>query len=256
MVREFAIELVRGAGQILRDGLQAEREIDYKGTFDLVTNIDRASESFILAAIRSQFPDHAILAEESGADPRQSRYTWVIDPVDGTTNYAHGLPYFSVTIALLDAGEPVLGVTYDPIADALFVGERGRGASRNTVPLRVSAVPVLLRSLVSTGFPYDFATNPENNTPEFVRIHRRVQGVRRMGSAALDLALVAAGQMEAHWERRLNIWDAAAGVVLVREAGGTVTDWSGAEWQPGATTLLATNGHIHEEILAVLNTDE
>jgi myo-inositol-1(or 4)-monophosphatase len=176
----------------------------------------------------------------------------VIDPLDGTNNFAHGVPHFSVSIALLMDGQPHLGVVLNPLSGECFVAEHGRGAYLGEQQLQVSAVGTLARSLLSTGFSYDYATQTHNNLAEFDRVQRGTQGVRRMGSAALDLCFVGAGRFEAHWEYRLSAWDSAAGALVVAEAGGELTDLAGAAWHPFSPSLVASNRHIHRELLATL----
>ena len=252
MFREPAIDLARRAGALLLDGLTRARRVERKSATELVTDVDRASEALLVAGLRESFPDHTIIGEEGGGVQRASAYTWVVDPIDGTNNYAHGFPFFCVTLALLHEGEPILGVTFDPLRDELFVAEAGRGAWCNGQPLRVAETPTLSEALVSTGFPYNFASEPANNAREFVRVHERVQGVRRAGAAALDLAYVAMGRLDAHWELRLQPWDAAAGALLVREAGGRVSDWSGAHWTTHSASLVAANPAIQQELVQLL----
>lgn len=248
----FTIDLARRAGAVLRNGATKPRQIDHKGPFDLVTDIDRASEALIVAAIRERFPDHTILAEEGGGIEQDSPWSWIIDPLDGTNNYAHQFPFYSVSLGLLHEREPYLGVIFDPVRDELFTAERGAGAKLNGTPMHVSPASTLRDSLLSTGFPYDFATNPVNNAAEFARVHRYVHGIRRAGSAALDLAYVACGRLEAHWEFWLKPWDSAAGALLVLEAGGTITTSNGAPWTPWSTSMVASNGLVHAELVTVL----
>lgn len=250
---DFTISLARQAGALLLDGLTRPRQVELKGPFDLVTNIDRASEALIVGAIRDQFPDHTVIAEEGGGVEHDSGWTWLIDPLDGTSNYAHGFPYFSVSLALLKDRVPFLGAVYDPGRDELFAAELGRGAWCNDRPIHVSSTPILASALVSTGFPYTFATDQDNNAAEFIRVHSRVRGIRRAGSAALDLCYVAISRLDAHWELRLKPWDSAAGALIVQEAGGRLSELSGEPWTPWSTDMLASNGHIHDEIRQVLN---
>jgi myo-inositol-1(or 4)-monophosphatase len=250
---DFAIDLARRAGILLLSMFESQRAVELKSPFELVTDADHASEALILAAISQQFPDHAIVAEESGGAASDHGYTWLIDPLDGTNNYVHGFPVFSVSLALLQGGEPLLGAIYDPTRDELFSAERGQGARCNGRRIRVSTVETLAAGLIATGFPYDYATNPDNNTREFSALAGRVQGVRRPGSAALDLAYVAMGRLDAYWELRLKPWDSAAGALLVGEAGGRLSDWRGDPWTPWADRLLASNGHIHDEIIQALH---
>jgi myo-inositol-1(or 4)-monophosphatase len=251
-MRSFAIDIARQAGALLLAGLETRPAAELKSAYEVVTEVDRASEALIVDAIRRAYPEHGILAEEGSGYERNSPYRWVIDPLDGTNNYAHGFPFFSVSIALVEGQQPVLGVILDPLRDELFVAERGGGAECNGRPLRVSSTATLSAALLSTGFPYDFGTAIENNALQFSRIQSRSQGVRRPGSAALDLAYVAAGRLDAHWELRLNPWDSAAGALLVAEAGGRLSTWAGDPWTPWSDRLIASNGHIHNELIAVL----
>lgn len=249
---DFTIALAQQAGAILRDYAGRPHNTGRKSAFELVTDADRASEAHIVTAIHQQFPDHAILAEEGSGVERDSAWQWLVDPLDGTNNFAHGFPYYCVSLALLHEGRPFIGVVFDPNRGELFAAERGKGATCNGVPIRVSAAPTLGDALLSTGFPYDFATNPHNNVAEFARVHRHVQGIRRAGAAALDLANVAYGRLEAHWELGLQPWDGAAGALLVLEAGGHVTDREGQAWTPWSPSMVASNGHIHTELLSIL----
>ena len=249
---EFAIDLARRAGVLLLSMFEGQRDVRLKSPFELVTDADHASEALVVSAIRRQYPDHAIVAEESGGVAAEAGYTWLLDPLDGTNNYAHGLPIFSVSLALLRDGAPLLGVIYDPTRDELFATESGQGARCNGRRIRVSENSTLAASLLATGFPYDYATNPDNNAREFTTLAGRVQGIRRPGSAALDLAYVAMGRFDAFWELRLQPWDSAAGALLVSEAGGRVTDWRGESWNPWSDRLLASNGRIHDELIQAL----
>lgn len=252
-MRARAIDLARRAGALLVDYLGRPRQLDHKGRFDLVTDADRASEALIVGELAAAYPDHAIFAEEGSGSRHEAAIRWTIDPLDGTTNYAHGFPYFSVSIAALEGETPILGVVYAPLLDALFVAERGAGATCNNRPLRVSVIPTLERSLLSTGFPYTYASIERNNLTQFDAAQRRCQGVRRAGSAALDLAYVAAGNLEAHWEYGLNAWDSAAGALLVTEAGGRITTCDGLAWTPFGPSMLASNGAVHAELLEILD---
>lgn len=249
---DFAIDLAHRAGALLRAAAERERSFTPKLYADLVTDADRASEDLIVAAIRERFPDHAILAEEGSDIPGASGYTWVIDPLDGTMNYFHGLPIWSVSIALLSAGAPLLGVVYDPTRDELFSAERGRGAFLNGRRLYVSRTARLAESLLTTGFPYSRAAQPDNNLREFSRLLLKARDIRRPGSAALDLCSTAAGRCDGHWELILSLWDVAAGALIVAEAGGTVTDRHGRPWLPWQGHIVATNGHIHAELISEL----
>lgn len=249
----FTVDLARAAGAVLRQGLNQPREIMFKGRADIVTDVDLASERLIVQALNEHFPDHAVVGEEGGG-ARDARFVWVVDPLDGTTNYAHGYPVFSVTLALLDQGEIQLGVTYDPLRDECFTAERGQGAWLNGRELRVSSTPTLRTALLSTGFPYHRFTAPQNNIAQFGAILMQCQGIVRSGSAAIDLAYVAAGRSDGHWEIGLKPWDCAAGALMVTEAGGRTTNWGGAPFDPWDGWTIATNGAVHDEILQVLAT--
>lgn len=249
---KFIVNLAREAGAVLRAGLESPRELTFKGRVDIVTNVDLASEKLLVSALRERFPDHAILAEEGGGREQAAAYQWLVDPLDGTTNYAHGYPVFAVTMALLHEGELQLGIVYDPLRDECFTAERGGGAWLNGRQLHVSPTPVLQTALISTGFPYHRFTRPDTNIPEFSAMIMRCQGVVRSGSAALDFSYVAAGRSDGHWELGLKPWDSAAGALLVREAGGQVSNWSGASYDPWNGEVVATNGLLHDEVLSVI----
>jgi myo-inositol-1(or 4)-monophosphatase len=244
--------LARQAGKILRAGYQQEHQVDYKSVIDPVTEIDRQSEDYLLGEIRKDFPDHHILAEESGGT-RGIGHQWYIDPLDGTVNYAHNIPIFSVSIAYASNGTLSLGAVYDPMRDEMFTAERGKGAFLNGSPLRVSTVSDLQKSLLVTGFPYDIH-NPEiNNLDNFAHFTRLSQGVRRLGSAALDLCYVAAGRFEGFWELAIKPWDVAAGGLICEEAGGRVTNVSGnVDYISPPHSIVATTPVIHTRILAEL----
>jgi myo-inositol-1(or 4)-monophosphatase len=251
--RAVAVDAARSAGALLREALGGTRRIDYKGhPTNLVTEMDRRAEALIVERLHGTFPDHAILGEEGGARGGRSEYRWLIDPLDGTTNYAHGMPVFAVSVALERAGQVELGVAYDPTREECFVAERGRGVTLNGEPLRVSATPVLDEALLVTGFPYDIRTNPETNLPEYAALSLRSRAVRRLGSAVLDLCYVAAGRFDGFWELTLGPWDMAAGGLMVLEAGGRVTSVRGGPWSLDGPGVLATNGPIHAALLAVL----
>jgi myo-inositol-1(or 4)-monophosphatase len=253
-VMDFMIEIAREAGSFLRAELNKERRVDYKGDIDLVTEADRRSEEMLISRIRNRYPGHDVLAEESTASARGSAFRWIIDPLDGTTNYAHRYPVFCVSIGLEQEGEVILGVIYNPMMEEMFVTEKGRGASLNGERIRVSGTGELNRSLLATGFPYDIRHNPDNNFNYFKRMALKVQAIRRAGSAALDLAYVAAGRFDGFWELKLKPWDTAAGQLLVTEAGGRVTDLLGVKFNLESPHVLATNGRIHEEMLGLFRT--
>ncbi|MBC8075210.1 MAG: inositol monophosphatase [Chloroflexales bacterium] len=251
---DWTIELAYRAGALLRAGLERDREIALKSRAEVVTDVDRASEALIVAAIRAQFPDHRVVAEEGGGAAGSSAYTWLVDPLDGTNNYAHGFPFFCVSLGLLQNDQPLLGVVYDPLRDELFTAERGAGARCNGRRLEVSSVARLDAALLTTGFPYNRFSDGDNNLREFGQLLLRAQDVRRPGSAALDLVYVAAGRSEGHWELGLHPWDVAAGALLVTEAGGRITGWQGQPWSPWDARMVATNGSaLHTELLEALN---
>lgn len=252
-MREHAITIARNAGAILREGLTSTRSIQRKSaSIDVVTDIDLASEQSIIAGIREHFPGHQVLAEETGASSETSTYCWIVDPLDGTTNYAHGYPAFCVSLGLLVDSVPTLGVVYDPLRDECFVAERGRGATLNDHTLHVSTITTLSEAIISTGFPYSKRTDPDNNLAEMACITLEVMGIRRSGSAALDLCYVAAGRSEGHWELGLKPWDTAAGALLITEAGGRLSTWEGAPWNPFISRLVATNGHLQQTIVDLI----
>jgi myo-inositol-1(or 4)-monophosphatase len=251
--RRVAVDAARAAGRLLRDELSGARRIAYKGSpTNLVTEMDQRAEALILGRLRGAFPDDAILAEEHGAAGGRSGRRWIVDPLDGTTNYAHGLPLFGVSIALEEARRLALGVVYDPMRDELFVGERGGGATLNDAPIRVSATRSIDASLLVTGFPYNIRETADTNLPEYAAMSLRARAVRRLGSAVIDLAYVACGRFDGYWELRLGAWDVAAGAVLGDEAGGRITGVDGGALDVDAPTLLATNGLIHDAMLATL----
>jgi myo-inositol-1(or 4)-monophosphatase len=251
--RRVAVDAARAAGRLLRDELSGARRIAYKGSpTNLVTEMDQRAEALILGRLRGAFPDDAILAEEHGAAGGRPGRRWIVDPLDGTTNYAHGLPLFGVSIALEEARRLALGVVYDPMRDELFVGERGGGATLNDAPIRVSATRSIDASLLVTGFPYNIRETADTNLPEYAAMSLRARAVRRLGSAVIDLAYVACGRFDGYWELRLGAWDVAAGAVLVDEAGGRITGVDGGALDVDAPTLLATNGLIHDAMLATL----
>jgi myo-inositol-1(or 4)-monophosphatase len=262
-MREFAIDLACRAGALLLEFHQraaTTHDFDTKSSpVDLVTAADVASDALISDAIRAAFPAHRIFSEESVSGPLpQVEWLWVIDPLDGTTNFAHRVPFFGVNIALARHGVTVLGVTCEPLTGQVFWAEQDHGAwlrkDGQDQPINVSATAELSRSLLTTGFPTDRRTNPDNNLAEFNALERRSHGVRRQGSAALELAWVAAGIVEAFWHPRLRPWDAAPGWLLVQEAGGRVTEYDGSPWRLDSPTMVASNGQpgVHETILETI----
>jgi myo-inositol-1(or 4)-monophosphatase len=250
---EVAVDAARRAGDLLFGRLGSLRQIDYKGSpSNIVTEMDRQAEALIVERIGGQFPDHAILAEEGGGRSGSASHRWIVDPLDGTTNYAHGMPFFAVSIALEIDGAVALGVVYDPNRDECFTARRGGGAFLNGAPLRVSDTPTLDESLLSTGYPYDIRKTRDNNLAEHAAFMVRCRSVREMGSAAINLALVAAGRLDAFWELYLGPWDVAAGCLMVEEAGGRVTNPEGGPVDLGKPAVVASNGKIHGEMLATL----
>ncbi|MFN6563841.1 MAG: inositol monophosphatase family protein [Nostoc sp. ChiSLP01] len=248
---DIATEAALAGGGILQAYLgKLEDAIVEKGRpGDLVTAADKASEELVLEILRRHFPQHSILAEESGKlGDRESEYLWAIDPLDGTTNYAHQYPLFAVSIGLLINGVPQVGVIYDPFHNELFRAAAGLGATRNRRPIAVSTTSELNKSLLVSGFAYDRRETPDNNYAEFIHLTHLTQGVRRSGSASLDLAYVACGRVDGYWERGLSPWDIVAGIILVQEAGGKVTAYDGTPLKIESGRILATNGHIHDTV--------
>ena len=251
--RRVAVEAARAAGHLLLAEMDGPRRIASKGSpIDLVTEMDARAEALIVDRLRGAFPDDAVLTEEAGLHPGRSGRRWIVDPLDGTTNYAHGLPVFAVAIALEVDGRLTLGVAFDPTRGELFVASRGGGATLNDRPLAVSTTADLDRSLLTTGFPYDIRETADTNLREYGVFSLRARAVRRMGSAVIDLAWVAAGRFDGYWELRLGPWDAAAGALLVEEAGGRVTGLDAGPLDLAAPSIVATNGRIHDAVLAVL----
>jgi myo-inositol-1(or 4)-monophosphatase len=251
--RRVAVDAARAAGRLLSEALPRARQVSFKGTVtNLVTEMDARAEKLVVDALHDAFPDDGILAEEGSARSAPSGRRWIIDPLDGTTNYAHGVPAFAVGIGLEAAGRVVLGVVYEPIRDELYVAERGGGAFLNDTRLAVSTTPVLDASLLATGFPYDIRTTARNNLAQYAAFAVRTRGVRRFGSALLDFAWVAAGRLDGFWELRLGPWDVAGGAILVEEAGGKVTNLTGGAFDIDEPRICCSNGLIHDEMLAVL----
>jgi len=248
-----ARDAARAAGVLLRDYAKSGFRVEHKNPINLVTDADHAAEQCVIDRIRAEFPTHRILAEERGrVSPATSRYQWIIDPLDGTTNFAHGFPFYGVSIGVECDGQGVLGVVYDPTRDELFAAQAGAGATINGEPIAVSSTTTLDQALLVTGFAYDIRETPNNNLDHFSRFALKAQGVRRTGSAALDLCYVAAGRFDGFWEVKLSPWDMAAGVVILREAGGTVTDFGGTAHSIYQPQLVASNGRIHGAMLRVL----
>jgi myo-inositol-1(or 4)-monophosphatase len=242
--RAVAIQAALDAGAILRGRLHVDRTVDFKGVIDLVTDADRASEELISSRIRGAFPDHGFLGEEGTRGAEGAEFSWVVDPLDGTTNYAHAYPHFAVSIGLEHRGQPVLGVVYDPMRDELFVGEKGRGAELNGAPIHVSTQDQLLRSLLATGFPYD-PTRRHEALAVWNALMDACQGVRRDGAAALNLVWTACGRIDGFYERNLKPWDMAAGALIAMEAGATVTDYAGGAFDVYGIEVIAASPALH-----------
>lgn len=252
---DIAIEAAKTAGTFLKKNIGKVSNIERKDGQEknLVTEIDKKSEEIIISIVKRHFPNHDILAEESGASAiSTSDYKWIIDPLDGTTNYTHGLPVFCVSICVEWKGELLYGVIYDPNFNELFTAVKGEGAFLNGKKIRVSKTEELGKSLLVSGFPYNIAENPNNAIEHFINFVIRAQAVRRMGSAAIDLAYVAAGRYDGFWEVALNPWDTAAGALLVLEAGGKVSDFSGEPFSIYKKEVLASNCLVHEQMMKVL----
>jgi len=247
-----ATEAVLRAGAIQKARYGHTLEIRHKGEIDLQTDVDRACEDAILETIRGHFPDHDIVTEETDLARHGSRFLWFVDPLDGTTNFAHAYPYFCSSVALAIRGEAVAGAVYDPIKEELFTGERGGGAYLNGRRLTVSSSSSLLHSLLVTGFPYDLRVDLEGTLRLFNRLMAHARAIRRAGAAALDLCYVAAGRADGFWEERLHTWDVLAGLLLVEEAGGKTSRFDGSAVGLTADEVVATNGRIHGAILEVI----
>jgi myo-inositol-1(or 4)-monophosphatase len=246
---ETAVEIARESGALLANFFERRVPFELKGDFDLVTEADRASEKLVVERLRSHFPSHGIVAEEGGGHESSSEFRWYVDPLDGTTNFAHAFPMFNVTLGLEHAGEMIAGVVHDPIRGEMFAAERGSGAWLNNRRIHVSKAKRLADSLASTGFP-SRKRHANVNIHFYHQMAMASHGVRRTGSAAIDLAYVACGRLDAFWEFGLNPWDMAAGILLVTEAGGRVSDMNGALHAiPASRHILADNGAIHEEIV-------
>jgi myo-inositol-1(or 4)-monophosphatase len=251
-VMDFLIPVVREVGTLLLQSLGNAQSIQFKGRANLVTEMDRRSEDHLIRAIRAQHPQHAILSEEVGALPGgPGQPEWILDPIDGTTNYVHGLPYFCVALALRDGSQLRAGLVYQPYVDELYSAERGHGAFLNGRPLHVSATPVLDDALLATGFPGDLSRAEDTNIERFLALMPRTRAIRRLGSASLDLCNVAAGRLDGFWQVTLPVWDVAPGAIIAEEAGGRVTDFAGnAGLYEGS--IAATNGQIHAELIEIL----
>jgi myo-inositol-1(or 4)-monophosphatase len=247
-----AVEAVVRAGEIQRSRFGTDIHVDKKGAIDLVTDVDWEVERMFRALVAKRFPDHIVLAEEMGETGAASRYRWVFDPLDGTTNYAHGIPIFCATLALEIDGVPTVGAVFDPNRNELFTAERGVGAWLNGRRLHVSATTTLRDAILVTGFPYDIRDKLDDLLALFGSFLLHARAVRRLGSAAIDLCWTAAGRMDGFWEQGLKAWDTMAAALIVQEAGGRVTAVDGSPWQPHGGNVLASNGPIHDEMIAVI----
>lgn len=248
-----AVDAARKAGDVLLDHARTGFRIAHKNVINLVTDADHHAEQCIVDTIQTAFPSHRILAEERGVSGQtDSPYRWIIDPLDGTTNFAHGFPAYCVSIGLEHNGLCLIGVVFDPSRNELFTAQRGKGAFLNNMPITVSSADHLDRALLVTGFAYDIRDAPNNNLDHFVRFALKAQGLRRTGTAALDLCYVASGRFDGFWEVTLNPWDMAAGIVILEEAGGKVTNFAGGTHSIYGKELVASNGHIHQAMLGVL----
>jgi myo-inositol-1(or 4)-monophosphatase len=251
---EVAVAAAEAAGEVLRSGFGREQTVKYKGKVDLVTEVDERAEAVIGEMLRGAFPGYGMLAEEGGRRLGEGDSRWIVDPLDGTTNYAHGLPIFAVSIALERTGEVVLGVVHDPMRGETYVAERGGGATLNGEPIRVSDTDEPIRALLVTGFPYD-RSDMGTAVELFGRLTELTQGVRRLGAAALDLCYVAAGRLDAYYEKGLHAWDVAAGSLILKEAGGRITDYRGREVDLEGRERVASNGLLHPVLLEAIGAD-
>jgi myo-inositol-1(or 4)-monophosphatase len=251
---EGAISAAREAGEVLRKGFGWQHSVRYKGEVDLVTEVDEQAERVIKEILLGAFPSYGMLAEESGRSSGQEDARWIVDPLDGTTNYAHGLPIFCVSIALERAGEVVVGVVHDPMRQETYLAERGGGATLNGEPIRVSDTDELIQALIATGFPYDRAEMPEA-LELFGRFAAITRGMRRLGSTALDLCYVAAGRLDGYYERGIWAWDIAAGGLILEEADGKVTDYRGGELNLEGREIVASNGTLHPAMTELTGED-
>jgi myo-inositol-1(or 4)-monophosphatase len=244
----------RQAGALLRAGYEQDHQIKMKGAIDLVTEVDRQAEELLISVIRERFPDHTIITEESGLHQGVNEHCWYIDPIDGTVNYAHNLPWFVVSLAYAEGGKMKYGVIYEPMRDECFSAARGQGAWLNDRPIHVSNTDTLISALLSTGFPYDVSTVEKNNIDQFVNLTKATQGVRRSGSAALDMAYVTCGRLDGFWEIQLQAWDVAAGALIVEEAGGVATSLDGSrDILKPPYSIVVSNPVLHPLLLKALN---
>ena len=252
MYLEIAIAAAKAGGEVLMDKFGTTLRVEHKGEVDLVTEADQAAEAAIVSLIRKRCPAHDILAEEEDYHRQQQEFCWIIDPLDGTTNYAHGFPWFAVSVALERKGEVIVGVVYNPCNDEIYTAVSGEGAWLNGKQLFVSSTVSIDQSLLATGFPYDRKQSKANNYDNFINFQQVAQACRRPGAASLDLACTAAGRFDGYWEMKLKPWDVAAGQLLVSEAGGTLSNFSGESASIYDREIVASNGRIHAQMLKVL----
>jgi len=254
---EKIIKISKEAGEIIRDGFGKKLEFEYKTNIsDFVTNVDKEAENKIIEFIKKEYPTHNIVAEESGVDSKNSEYTWVVDPLDGTMNFAHGLPIFSVSIGVMKNSDIIAGVIYDVMNDTIYSAEKGSGAFQNEKIITVSENSDIEKSLLVTGFPYNIKENPDSAIEKFNNFLMNSRGVRRLGSAAIDLCYVANGTFDGFWEVSINAWDICAGHILLEEAGGKMTNFVGQKIdysKHSGIQMLATNGKIDKKMMDILN---
>ena len=254
MLKQTLLRAAMESGRLIKEFSTREFTISNKeGINNLVTEVDHASEKLIMGIIREEFPDHYILTEESGDLKKDSAIKWIIDPIDGTVNYANGIPLCCVSIGVEKEGSMILGAIYNPFLEEFYFTERGKGATMNDKPIRVSRKTAVLESCLVTGFPYTYKDEPNGPLEVFSRFIKKGVPIRRLGSAAMDLAWVACGRFDGFFEHSLNAWDSAAGFLMVEEAGGRVTDFEGNNYSPYQPRIIATNGNIHDEIICWIN---
>ena len=253
-IYSFAKDITSKASKLILNGLTKTRQISFKkGHHNLVTNVDREVEALVIKEIISRFPNHTIIAEESGIHEKDKSNVWFIDPIDGTTNFAHGYPCFCISIGFAKNGKLEFGLVMNPVTNELYSAKKGKGAKLNGKPINVSRIKTLKESLLITGFSQDSKKSKQRNFNRFKKLTILSQGVRRDGSAAMDLCYVASGKLDGFWEQKLNVWDVAAGVLILKEAGGKVTNYEGKEFDMFKDNIVATNGFIHKELLNELS---
>lgn len=250
---EPVVYIAHKAGEVLKENFRKNIAVEHKGAIDLVTQMDKLSESIITDFLKEKFPNHQVLAEEGTCFSGDSQYQWLVDPLDGTTNYAHGIPWFAVSLGLFKNGMPYAGVVYNPVFNETFTAQKGKGAFLNGASIKVSQRSILRQCVLATGFPYYTAEKPHRVKEVLSRMLVSCRGVRRFGAAALDLAYVAAGIYDGFWEEGLKPWDTAAGLMLIEEAGGRITDYQGENYSLNKDTITASNDIIHQQILDKIN---